>query len=140
MRKIVVATMSAAVLLTLSACSSDTPAADQPTDATVVIAPTPELSPAEPDEDKYRQTWVTHYDQTSCTDFQRVMTAKEQWVSAADLLSAARTDDVPDEVLPADAMVDQFAGDLDAACTANPDLDLATIAAGVYTGDPGYQK
>jgi len=129
----------AAVLL--AGCSSGDHAADAtPTSAVPIAQETPVEAPViDVDPEKYRQTWPNQYEDTSCATYGNGMTAKERWVAAADMLTAARSDSGSNEALPEDSMVDEFESGIDEVCAANPDLTLALAAAGLYESDTGFQ-
>jgi hypothetical protein len=72
---------------------------------------------AEPDDDKYTQTWPKPYSQTTCLEYRTEMTANQAWVMAADMLTGAR------DKLPSDAMASDFAKQMFTAC--EPDIAAA---------------
>ncbi len=65
---------------------------------------------------RYVQTWGTDYDHTDCAQWTNSMTAAQRWTAAYDLLRDSRAGDTGIARLPADKLVDRFAGDISTRC------------------------
>ncbi|GHA01387.1 hypothetical protein ACFOOM_12195 [Streptomyces echinoruber] len=150
-------TAIAILAATLSACgSSDSDSKSVPTkaattEATEAPVPSsaapettapaeeaPKLSPTTEKPDKYEQTWKRPYSNTTCGDFLSGMNGHERWVTAADMLSAARRSD-GGSGLPADSEITRFQKDMSAACEGSADAKVTEIGAALYLMDPTYK-
>lgn len=80
--------------------------------------------------DKYKQTWATPYDSTTCTDYTTQLTASQRWAAAADMLTGARSRDGAKE-MPSDELVTTFMGGIDTACVVET-MTITDVAVGLY--------
>ena len=93
-----------------------------------------------PDIDKYHQAWPKQYNVTSCKEFLYSMTAQEQWVTSADMLTDARAAlDGPDG-LPPDALVDDFTLGLTKECQTSSPKNIAAAGSTLYHSVPEYSS
>lgn len=81
--------------------------------------------------DKYKQTWPKNYSATTCAEFKTKMTEHQRWVTAADMLSAARSKDDASADMPADSLVDTFESGLNNACVIDSE-NMAEMGATLY--------
>ena len=81
--------------------------------------------------DKYKQTWSKTYASTTCQEWKSAMSDKQQWVAAADMLTAARNKKDGGNGLPPDALVTTFQGGITTSCVV-PSAKVAEIGAALY--------
>ena len=93
-----------------------------------------------PDTDKYHQSWRKQYEVTSCDEFLQSMTAQEQWVTSADMLTAARGELDGADGLPPDALVDDFTAGLQKECQTSSPKSIAAAGATLYSSVPEYSS
>jgi hypothetical protein len=106
----------------------DTPApVDNPPAST---EPSPaDVYPATPADIRFKQTWTTSYNATTCGDWNYNMTPEQRWTMAADLLYAVRGV----TALPPDDLITEFASGISTSCTPTDVLKVNEAAAALYT-------
>ncbi len=88
--------------------------------------------------DKYTQTWGKQYSDTTCDDWNKVMTDAQQWAASADILSAARDKiDGATGVAP-DELIDEFQSGITNVCVV-PTMSLTDASYGLYTTEPRFK-
>jgi len=88
-------------------------------------------SPGTTTPGKYDQTWSQPYSSTTCAEWDSEMTADEQWVAAADMLTGARNKGDGRTGLPPDSLVSTFRGGITTACVVDT-MSIADVGAGLY--------
>ena len=83
--------------------------------------------------DKYKQTWTKAYGDTTCADWRDVMNDHQRFVMAADILYTQQKKIKPDVGLPSDALVNQFAGQVQGLCLTHEGDDVTTVSFIVWT-------
>ncbi len=68
------------------------------------------------DVDQYEQTWETPYQDTTCVQWTGEVTDQQQFVMAADMLTAMRLNDDEDAEFPDDQLFNEMVGGIQALC------------------------
>jgi hypothetical protein len=92
--------------------------------------------------DRYHQTWLEPYDQTTCAEWRTKLTPAQRWAGAAGLLTLSRTPQDAASGRPAASVVDQFEAEIEADCrrAGAESATVSAVAARVYqSGRARYQ-
>jgi hypothetical protein len=89
----------------------------------------------------YKQSWAKSYSDTTCADWQSVMTPDQRHAAAADILTAARNKIDSGTGLPPGSLVTSFENDISQGCTAIPTETVTDVGFGIYhlTGHDTYK-
>lgn len=87
--------------------------------------------------DKYTQTWEKDYSETTCDDWNDLMSNKQQWAASADILSAARDKIDGGTGVAPDELIDEFQSGITNVCIV-PTMTLTDASYGLYTTEPRF--
>jgi hypothetical protein len=80
---------------------------------------------------EYDQTWSKSYGNTTCSDWTSLMTSKQQFVAAADMLTSAQQEDgASDSHLPSDDLVRDFESGIATVCEVDAAADESLAETG----------
>ena len=97
----------------------------------------PKGTSTDPETSKYEQTWGAAYTDTTCDDWNTLMTSAQQFAAAADILTAARNKIDGGEGLPPDSLISEFQAGVTNVCVI-PSMTLTDATYGLYTTEPRF--
>ncbi|NMN93906.1 hypothetical protein [Antrihabitans stalactiti] len=97
-----------------------------------------EYTPPKSGADKYKQTWTTPYEETTCSQFKTAMSGKQQWVLAADMLTSARQVDEKGAEMASDDLITEFRNGLVTVCVIDT-MTMTDAGVGLYMTEPRFK-
>lgn len=86
---------------------------------------------------KYTQTWGAAYSDTSCSDWNELMSSTQQFAAAADTLTSARNKIDGGIGLPPDSLISEFQAGITNVCVV-PTMTLTDATYGLYLTEPRF--